>query len=154
MIRGRISREEWWTFIQASNKKLSLVNQDVIWQDLFEIEHLDKELLRLVKSVKPYVTTAVLSNCGPISKERIVRELDEFQAFDFIFSSSDFNSAKPEPEIFHAVTNHLQLIPSDILYFDDSEKNVEAAAKLGINSFLYQGADQVESLLMKLGWIS
>jgi putative hydrolase of the HAD superfamily len=148
LITGTISRDDWWCRIQKDNSKLSNVTQEsAIWNGIFAINHFDEEVLKLAASVKSQITTGVLTNCDPLSKQRIMKEIEKYQAFDFIFSSSDFGFRKPEPETYISVMNQLQIEPSNIIFFDDHIQNVEGAKDLGINAYLFEDVKQIEDHL-------
>jgi len=50
---------------------------------------------------------------------------------------------KPDERCFTTVLSDNNLKPEDCIYFDDSAKNVTVAQSLGIESYVYEGADQV-----------
>ena len=56
--------------------------------------------------------------------------------FDKIFLSCELGVEKPEPEIFEKVVASIGCAPDDILFFDDSEVNCEAARQCGLQAVL------------------
>lgn len=60
-----------------------------------------------------------------------------------MFFSYEIGLMKPFPEIFIYVIETLKAKPEDILFFDDSKLNVNAAAKLGINSFAVTSPQEI-----------
>jgi HAD superfamily hydrolase (TIGR01509 family) len=57
-----------------------------------------------------------------------------FVLFDQIFYSFEIGLVKPNPEIYQHVLNELNILPNDLLFFDDNESNILAAQKLGIDA--------------------
>lgn len=58
---------------------------------------------------------------------------------------------KPAPAAFEAVTSHLQLPPQQLVFVDDRQPNVEAAAQTGMAAVLFTGTDALEQRLQQLG---
>lgn len=53
-----------------------------------------------------------------------------------VYSTFDFGLPKESPAFFHALIKKEHLIPEKCIFIDDKPKNVEAATKAGITSFL------------------
>lgn len=71
---------------------------------------------------------------------RQIPGLDIHSYFDGISTSFEAHSLKPSPEIFRYTEKKLGLVPSETLFLDDSEANVEAARKLGFNAEVVDSA--------------
>ena len=54
--------------------------------------------------------------------------------FDDFFLSYKMGMSKPSPEIFSKVAEGLGINPCEALFIDDSQANVDAAAKLGFQT--------------------
>jgi putative hydrolase of the HAD superfamily len=61
--------------------------------------------------------------------------------------SCEVASVKPDPAIYQALVSALGCAPEEILFFDDMEVNVEAAAVLGIRSYVWKDAGTARNLL-------
>lgn len=59
--------------------------------------------------------------------------------------------AKPEQQIFQLLLQRYALEPAEIVFVDDSPRNVEAARALGMNAVLYTTAAQLRRELQALG---
>lgn len=64
------------------------------------------------------------------TKEGLRRE----DYFDGIVVSFEAKALKPDPEIFRFAEQSLGILPDETLFFDDSEANTEAAARLGFHT--------------------
>lgn len=93
-----------------------------------------------------------LSNNNEISVQRmheIYEEngLDWRRVFKKEFISSRMKLLKPSREIFDAAAAEIGLLPSEILFVDDSQKNVDGALAAGWQAVLYtQGTDLGECI--------
>lgn len=59
--------------------------------------------------------------------------------FDGLVFSGPIHMAKPDPEIFRFLLDKYQLSPEETLFTDDNPKNIEAAQKLNLHTFLFDG---------------
>jgi len=58
---------------------------------------------------------------------------------------------KPEAEGFKRILTHCGVDPSEVVFFDDLEPNVEAARALGIRSFLVDSPEVIPSFVSSFG---
>jgi putative hydrolase of the HAD superfamily len=83
------------------------------------------------------IRTAILSNIGDSIAAGIIAKLPWLSAFDHCTWSHALFLAKPDPEIFLQTAAALGLPPSRILFIDDREDNIAAAAALGFQTIRY-----------------
>ncbi|MFX0108241.1 MAG: HAD family hydrolase [Candidatus Hodarchaeota archaeon] len=147
LIRGTMTRREWWNAVSGSDGRLEGVSQDVIWNGLFEKSDIDRDLIDFISTLKQRFVTAVFTNCDEASKIQIIEELGPDHPFDFVISSSDIKFAKPEREAFQKLLRIIDVEPSLCFYFDDSINNVESALSIGINGHLFKNITQVKGIV-------
>ncbi len=70
-------------------------------------------------------------------------ELGLSRDFDELFYSAALGARKPDTAYFERVTEKLGVAPADVLFFDDSEANVDAAAAFGWQAHVYRNARDV-----------
>ena len=58
-----------------------------------------------------------------------------------IICSCEEHTVKPEPRIYEILLERYGLTPSETLFIDDREMNIEAAAALGIHGFVFDHRD-------------
>lgn len=58
---------------------------------------------------------------------------------------------KPAPSAFEAVTSHLSLPPQQLMFVDDRQVNVDAAAQAGLKALRFSSAAALEQELINLG---
>jgi HAD superfamily hydrolase (TIGR01509 family) len=80
------------------------------------------------------VRTAILSNTNPRHWRTILKGDPQYAGIDRVdhaFASCELRLAKPDLRIYRAVEQGTGVRPNAILFFDDNEKNVEAARAAG-----------------------
>ncbi len=82
----------------------------------------------LLSNTNPIMWRGVIA--GEFAKEGLRRE----DYFDGMVTSFEAKAAKPDPKIFKYAAEFLDIKPEETLFFDDSEKNVEAARALGFQA--------------------
>lgn len=95
----------------------------------------------------------LLSNTNPIMMNGKIAE--EFRKegrgmadyFDGIFTSYEARCCKPGKEIFDYAEREGGLVPSETLFFDDSQSNVDAARSFGFKAVLVRPGDEFTTLL-------
>jgi putative hydrolase of the HAD superfamily len=92
-----------------------------------------------------------LSNMGHASIDYLEREHSFFEVFSGKVISCRVNLCKPEPAIFEHALGTYELEARNTVFIDDVEKNVVAAAKLGIRTIHLRNAADCERELRALG---
>lgn len=99
----------------------------------------------LLNELKDKYTLYILSNNNPITMVRSAEKFAEAGAplsiFKELFISSYMKLAKPSPEIYREAIRRIGLLPEEILFIDDSPKNVATACSMGINAVLFTPAE-------------
>ena len=84
----------------------------------------------------------LLSNMPLELSRHVTKSFPGLSTFEYLIYSCDYRSIKPELAIFRNCLELLKVDPQDILYLDDRAENVEAAARLGINSVLFDTVEK------------
>ncbi|MEO6903200.1 MAG: HAD family phosphatase [Bacteroidia bacterium] len=101
------------------------------------------ERLHLLQKLASKHRIFLLSNTNEIHinrfniylKERFnVADLSTY--FEKVYLSYEVGMRKPDEEIFYKVLNDNNLKPEETLFIDDSEQHIQAAKKIGINTYL------------------
>ena len=61
--------------------------------------------------------------------------------------------AKPDPRIYALVAKRAGLSPAELVFFDDKQVNVDAAAAAGLDGVLFTGAEQARRALVTRGFL-
>ena len=134
-VLGNGTVADFWALLR---KRTGLEGDDDFLTDRiffgFQIRHWMIELVRRLRA-KGYVT-GILSD-----QTHWLNELDKrdhfFREFDHIYNSYYLGKGKRDPSLFTDVVNDLKLRPGEVLFIDDSEKNVQTARKIGLKAILY-----------------
>ena len=113
--------------------------------DFFEYFTLNTELLDCYKSLKNKYSINIFTT-GEIQNVTQVKEIIK-PIFDQIISANEFALSKTDSKSYVSVTKKLLKRPEEILYIDDNEKNIIAAKKAGLNTFLYKDNKSLISFL-------
>lgn len=151
---GAIGSREYWARISAET------GVDIDWQaalaaDLAALGVKDEAMVSFARGLnRSGLTMGMLSNipCDFVGWTRWHNPwIDEL--FDPVLFSCRLRLAKPDEEVFAVALARLsqsagrKLAPEDVLFVDDSPKNVEAAKKLG---FLGHCFENLEALSAKI----
>jgi putative hydrolase of the HAD superfamily len=83
------------------------------------------------------VRTGILSNIGDCIAEGIIAKLPWLSGFYHCVWSHSLFMAKPEPAIYLKAAESLGTKPVNILFIDDREENIVAAAAVGMQTIQY-----------------
>jgi len=70
------------------------------------------------------------------------------------YASNEIGLVKPAPEVYRYVLADMDMPPEAVLFFDDAEENVAAAARLGIRAVHVPHPDVVPQTLREIGLVS
>ena len=73
------------------------------------------------------------------------------RAFRAVFVSSDIGTRKPERSAFHSVCRRMDVVPSQVLFFDDSQENVRGARAAGLNAVQVRAETDLRDSLRRFG---
>jgi putative hydrolase of the HAD superfamily len=85
---------------------------------------------------------ALLSNMPLELSRYVTKSFSGLSTFEHLIYSCDYGSIKPELAIYRKCLELLGAPPQEILYLDDRAENIEAAARLGINSVLFDTVEK------------
>ena len=108
----------------------------------------DQDVAEFIRSlrqsgVKTYMTTDQEKYRG----EHLRRTIGGGVLFDEVFFSAEMGCVKKDPGFFQKVTQAIAVDPKDVLFIDDSEKNVEVAKQFGFDAFMYTDLDGLKKFL-------
>lgn len=139
---GAISEEEHWQSV-ARRFRLTSEEMPAFRANFWGGDRLDRVLLDFIRSLRPGVKTAVLSNAWSNAREVVIGQYEMTDAFDVIIFSAEARLAKPDPEIFRLVLKELGSRPEEAVFVDDVPENVAAARALGMHGIVFKNPEQV-----------
>jgi len=110
--------------------------------------NLNQPLLNLITDLRSITKVGYLSNAENFFYPYIQQQFDPY--FDFGYSSWQLGLDKPDPAVYLKTLELQQLKPDDVVFIDDTAKNIDSAQSLGIKSILFQNNQQLLSELRLL----
>ena len=124
---------------------------DSIWNAM--LLDIPRERIEAIEKVKKHYKIFLMSNTNVIHYDLYVRDLQlrfGYNEFDELFDKSYFSFAehleKPDPRFFELILDHEGLLPEETLFIDDTEKNINIAKSLGINTYHISREELVRNL--------
>jgi putative hydrolase of the HAD superfamily len=114
------------------------------WCSVFERPLLPDELLAALAR-KTHLWA--LSNTNKLHFDYMLRTFTFLSHFEGFILSHQVGALKPDSRIFLQALQKTQAHPSEVLFVDDQEANVNAARELGIEAFQFHAPDQFASEL-------
>jgi HAD superfamily hydrolase (TIGR01509 family) len=146
--RGQISDSDFWKII-FSEGEIKATEED--WEIDSYMEEIDGTR-DIIESLKLNAfDIAILSND---SKEMFIKKRKRFgfdELFPDIIISSEHGVIKPYPEIYWIALKRLNTVPERSVLIDDRLENIKAAADIGMETILFQNADQLKEEFYNLG---
>ena len=102
--------------------------------------------LRRLEELKDRCRLFLLSNTNEIHWEYARRWWQPEDYFEKIFLSYEMHQVKPDKEIFLQMLQEGEMKAEETLFIDDSKRNCEAAAALGIQTIHAKSLDYVDNL--------
>ncbi len=126
-----LSKDQIATLIKLDSESITRPNQAAVqWAKLLHHEGFPLTLL---------------SNMPLELSRDVTKFFPGLSTFEYLIYSCDYGSIKPELAIYRSCLELLKVAPQDILYLDDRAENVGAAARLGINSVLFDTVEKTAS---------
>ena len=140
--QGRIKVQDFCDSLRQLSHQPELTNDSIIaaWKSF--LTDVPEERLEMLLKLKRHYSVNLLSNTNAIhwsqARDGFFRykglEVEDF--FDHIFLSYEMGIEKPAPALYAQVVRELSVPADEVLFFDDSEVNCEAARQCGLQSLL------------------
>jgi len=150
--RGEISSLDFRSKLKVYlNTDISDDVLDSIWNKM--LLDLPQKRIEWILRLKEKYRCVLLSNTNQIHYDAFTADLEKlygYKKFSDLFHKTYFSHEigmrKPETRIYNYVLNDLNIQPSELLFIDDTKKNIEAAKKLNWNCILWQNKELDELL--------
>lgn len=152
---GDISAEQFCSELgELCQRAISMDEAAHAWRGFISSVH--EEYLDYLQQIRVRYKLGVLSNTNPFIQEWA--ETEEFTSkgkplssyFDMLFFSFRMRASKPGEEIYKKMLLEGNMKAEETLFIDDSEKNIEAARKLGINTLKVENGEDWRPTLDKI----
>ena len=151
---GKLSAEEFRRIVLSESRPGSS-GDDVdraMWHILVGVEPYKIDMLRrLSESYDLYMLSNNNAICLPRSRQIFAdagAPLEEI--FKKCYFSFEMKALKPSEAFYKAVMEDIGIDPADMLFIDDSQKNVEGSIRAGLPAVYYEPGTDLEALLTKI----
>ncbi len=145
---GNLSEKDFFTGLFKYQEKTPEVEKAISF--LRSKDRLFPEVLDLIKELKKkykiFAITNEIREAAEIRSEKF--RLGEI--FDKIFVSGSIKFQKPEKGIFLYVLNEIKILPEEIIFIDNVEKNLIPAGEIGMKCILFKEINQLRKDLEKI----
>lgn len=138
---GKISVAEIW---EAVGQEYDLTQEALIhFEDLFwGGDILDTTLVNYIRSLKEKYHTGLLSNAWRDLRAVITDRWKINDAFDKMTISAEEGVMKPDPRIYKTAIARAAVSPSEAVFIDDFQHNIQAAEVMGMHGILFKSREQ------------
>ena len=105
----------------------------------------------LIEGLKDNYKVALATNNNALAFVPFKEKFGFASLFDYIIVSGEIGVKKPDLKYFEKLVEATGSKPSDIIFFDDTLENVEAAKKLGIKGVVFKDPGQAKEALKAMG---
>jgi putative hydrolase of the HAD superfamily len=98
------------------------------------------------------IKTAILSNMQTDMAAHVRRNFAWLRHFDHQIFSCEVHAIKPDPVIYQHSLALLKIAPSEVLFIDDREENIQAARAVGIRGIVFESVERFRKDLQALGF--
>ena len=153
---GRVTAEEFRSYVLAGSDQEHTPEEvdKALWTILVDIA---PEKIALLKRLASRYDLYMLSNNNAICTPRAVEIFAEagypmYEGFKKCYISYQLKTSKPSLDFYRAVIADIGLPSEDMLFVDDSQRNVDASISVGLPAVYYQpGTDLAKVLAEALG---
>jgi putative hydrolase of the HAD superfamily len=153
--RGDLLPGEYWR--KFAEQAGVTITEDAIAQarqlDLELWSHINDAMVRWVQQLHAAgFKTAILSNMPTDMATHVRNNFAWISHFDHHIFSGEVRSVKPEPAIYQHCIDALGVKPSEALFIDDRDINLEQARAAGIHGIRFQSVEGLRGDLQALGF--
>jgi putative hydrolase of the HAD superfamily len=156
--RGTITGREYFKkvlsglIINIDNKNIDEIIEKMLETDYNSWKNINGETVKLMEDVKKAgYTLGILSNMPMDFLTWARKNIPVFSLPHVSVFSCEVNLIKPEKAIFEKLISLLEAEYTELVFFDDIQKNIESARDLGIKAFLWESAETARRELLSLG---
>lgn len=105
----------------------------------------------LIKKLKKKYVIAALTNQNSVGQEGFSKKFKLNQVFDYVIISSRIRAKKPDALFFKKSAEIMRVSPNEMIFFDDSQENVEGAKSIGVKTFVFTSVQKAKNDLKNIG---
>ena len=148
-MRGKYSEDEYLeTLIENTNWN---INKEMIKKSIRQ--NLDTKVdgtIKIIDTLKEKYNLILLSDHVKEWVDYILSTNQELEIFKHQYFSYEYGMLKDDEGTFKYILEKEKIIPSETIFIDDSQDNIEMANREGIQGIVFQNAKQLEYELKKM----
>ena len=127
---GKLTAEE---FVYMFSRKLGRPVPGNIWEMFFKPEPI-KETVEIIEQLRR--KHRVIAATNTIERHfKVHKSRGDYDVFDKVYASHIIGFAKPDGEFYSHILKKESCKPEETFFTDDTARNVDAAARIGMNAF-------------------
>lgn len=149
--RGTAEKTEFIPLIQKLPPHLANLAEDMLLKHIFAESYMPpipqtEELVR--RAYEKGIPIYLLSNAGQ-DFYQYSKGIPALRYFTGTFISSDYHLLKPEREIYETFFRTFSLAPSDCVFVDDMQRNIDGAKACGMDGICFNAAREDIAVLYR-----
>ena len=153
--RGDTTAEDYWMGL-AEDAGTAIDREQLDQVCKWDIEMFGRANLDMVRWLGQLrqggIKTGLLSNIHFAMIAYLRENFDWLELFDFKTFSAEVRLIKPDPLIYEHCLRGLDIAPSEALFIDDRQVNIEAARNMGIHGIQFKSMAQLKMELEATGF--
>ncbi|HIH52349.1 MAG TPA: HAD family phosphatase [Nanoarchaeota archaeon] len=143
----KISEKEYWnSFCKKINKK---IDHKILKKITLDQSKPIIQVINLIRKLRKNYYIILLANQTK-ALDDLDRKYHFYKDFDLLLSSHIIKMQKPNKNIFKMMLNKTHLNPSEIIFIDDTKKNIDVAKKIGIHGILFKNFNQLKKEINRI----
>jgi epoxide hydrolase-like predicted phosphatase len=134
------------------SKKFKVSTRQLEWNESFKrLNRLNKGMVAILNNLSRRYKIALLTN---VSRSRHIIKMETLikgVKYDRVFASCYLKMAKPDPKIYKFVLKKMKSEPTEAVFIDNLEKNVQGARRVGIKSIRFTNSRSLAKQLKTFG---
>ena len=151
---GQITEREFWNRNLTPFGITDPAKQAAFTERTFAFKEVNPEMRALLDELAGRTRLAIISNASDILEQTLGERFKISHHFELIINSARVGIAKPEPEIYQIALDRLNLRPEQTVFADDKQRNIDAAAALGMHAHLFTTVADFRAFLLERGVLS
>jgi putative hydrolase of the HAD superfamily len=146
---GEIKFEKFWPMV---GKELNLNEDDLaeLFEDYWAICCVRPDVAAAIRLLRSRYRVGALSNAWSNARGEVTRRYSLDRLFDFMVISGEFGVAKPDRRIYHEALRNTGSPANRVVYIDDVQENVSAAARAGFIALRSTNDRELLNILQRL----
>lgn len=134
LLYGEITHKDMWQgFCEELQRE---IDYEILTEAFLNVT-LDKTVITYIKKLKAKYIIGMITDNKVDRIETILKELNLQDLFDVVVISAEVHAEKTEEKIFEVALDRSRLEPQEIVFIDNTARNLEVPAKMGFETIYF-----------------